>query len=546
MTTPPAMPESVASLLRAILKRPMLLAGGIALIAAMMNLAGVIFIIYVFDTVVPANSLTALGYASLAVFAVYCVQAALRSLAQHISERAGTGLLDSLEGRFIATQLRSGAHGEESADEEAADLRNLYALSRVFRSKGFLSAIEAVCALGFLGILFAINLYLGLFGLCCVLALILLAWLEARRKRLSPVSDVPTSGSNLLGRRRGDMPSSAAVDATGYSEMVAQRRVLERKAQSAVLAGEGLLRTAGAILRNVTHSGILAVGALLVILDQIEIGELLASGLLMMRIFSPTNSFLENIGTLASGWKSYQKLNAFGLLSNLPENPAPGPHILAVEIPRDPQRRPGVAVSITLRDGEVAQITGPTGSGKSRILATIAGEHLPRGANVRWDDTPIAPAMRASRTPLCGYAPQDMAFVAGTIMETVRRFDQAIDRERVFEICRSLGCIRTSWRSNTNTARLFPPGGRGLPFQLLRRIALARALTTGAPLLVLDDPLLGLGEQYRQGVLAGIHAASGRGALVVIASETPIEGLPPGPRIALPKVTGADREATKS
>lgn len=543
MKVAPITPESIGHILRSTLKRPMLLAGGIAFFAALLNLAGAIFVIYVFDTVVPTNSLGALGYAALAVTCVYCMQAVLRSWAQGISDTAGTALLDKLEGGFIATQLRSGAHGEGSADEESAELRNLYALARVFKTRSFLVAIEAFCALGFLGFLFAISVYLGLFGLTCLLLLILIAWLASRQKRLSPGRDIAAPGSNLLGRRRGDMPSSAAVDATGYSETVAQRREHERKLQSAAMASENWLHIAGAILKNVMHSGMFATGALLVILEQVEIGELMASGMLMMRIFSPMRALLERLETLRAGWRAYWKLNATSLMADLPEHPADGPHILTVDLPRDAQRRPAVSVSFSLNSGEVALITGPTGSGKSRILATIAGEHLPRGAVIRWDNAAVAAAMRASRTPLCGYAPQEMAFVAGTILETVRRFDQSIDREQVFDICRSLGLHQDIMALEQKYRTPVPPGGKGLPFQLLRRLALARALATRAPLLVLDDPLLGLSPENCQYALSGIQQACARGAIIVIASESSIDALPSGPQITLPGIANSAGKA---
>jgi iron complex transport system ATP-binding protein len=174
-------------------------------------------------------------------------------------------------------------------------------------------------------------------------------------------------------------------------------------------------------------------------------------------------------------------------------------------------------LSVSLPAGELLAVVGPNGAGKSTLLKAAAGL-LPYDGELRLAGRDARALDRRERARLVAYVPQHSALEAALPVEDVvaqGRFAHrdvlqratAADREAV---ARALAL--------TDSARL-----AGRPFNKLsygerRMVLLARALATGAGLLLLDEPTAALDVRHALTLLEVLRglAADGKVAVVLV------------------------------
>jgi sulfate/thiosulfate transport system ATP-binding protein len=148
-------------------------------------------------------------------------------------------------------------------------------------------------------------------------------------------------------------------------------------------------------------------------------------------------------------------------------------------------------VSVTVDDGALMALLGPSGGGKSTLLRIIAGLETPDSGSVRigGQDQTDAPA----RTRGVGFVFQHYApFKHMTVYDnvafglTVRRAPKGEVKERVNEL---LSLVRLDGLAKRYPSQL--SGGQ------LQRMALARALAPQPKVLLLDEPFGALDVQVR-------------------------------------------------
>jgi thiol reductant ABC exporter CydD subunit len=163
---------------------------------------------------------------------------------------------------------------------------------------------------------------------------------------------------------------------------------------------------------------------------------------------------------------------------------------------------------LDLWPGEVVALTGPSGAGKSTVLAALLGFVVPdRGVIVIGGSAADEFEPTAWRRQFA-WVPQRPGLRTGSIADNVRLGQAAATDDRVRRALAAAGAAELDPAT--------PVGERG---QLLsggqqRRVALARALITEAPVLLLDEPTAGLDAEAEAAVIAGLRA-TGRSVLMV-------------------------------
>ena len=175
-------------------------------------------------------------------------------------------------------------------------------------------------------------------------------------------------------------------------------------------------------------------------------------------------------------------------------------------------------VSISVVEGRIVGLIGPNGSGKSTLLNVMAGVERPTAGNVvidgkRVDGLPshrivelgVAKTHQIPR-PFLGMTAEDNVTVA-TLYGSQRRRDLGAAREEARRVVRLVGLDR---QADVLAA--------SLTVQARKRLELARAIATGARILLLDEVFAGLSrDELREAMslFTQIQKEIGFGALVV-------------------------------
>jgi ABC-type multidrug transport system fused ATPase/permease subunit len=180
-------------------------------------------------------------------------------------------------------------------------------------------------------------------------------------------------------------------------------------------------------------------------------------------------------------------------------------------------RPDGPRIDATIRPGAVAGIRGPTASGKSLLLACLAGLDRPHAGAVRVggaDPCGLKPRQRRDAIALAG---PELTLPSGSVRRALRwRAPEATDAE-IEAVVERVGLAPAIARAGGLDARLGPGGW--MPSQGERGLIVLASALMGAPrLLLLDSPETLLGRAAYEG-LAGLLPRSA--TTIVVATEDP-------------------------
>src|SRR5690606_15518038 len=123
-----------------------------------------------------------------------------------------------------------------------------------------------------------------------------------------------------------------------------------------------------------------------------------------------------------------------------------------------------------------------SGTGKSTLLKLIAGLLAPDSGKLLHDDQPVAPLSQSIGA--LAWAGQHPWFIHGTLADNLRLVAPAADDDRLHAVLARCGLDNLP--SGLSTP--LDENGGGLSGGQGRRLGLARALLSDAPLLLLDEP----------------------------------------------------------
>lgn len=177
-------------------------------------------------------------------------------------------------------------------------------------------------------------------------------------------------------------------------------------------------------------------------------------------------------------------------------------------------------LDLELPDRGLVAVAGPSGCGKSTLLATLRGELRPLAGEVRVGGTPLDDLDPGWWRSLVGWAPQRPWLLADTIGANIRLGRPSAGDDEVWDALRSVALH--------DVVRALPGGldaplgedGTGLSAGQRARVALARVVLAGRPVVLLDEPSAHLDEETEQ-VLLDTLALLARRSLVVVVAHRP-------------------------
>lgn len=502
---------------------------GVAFLSGATNvlaLSGSIFMLSVYDRVIPSGSVPTLIALSVICLAAYGLQAFVDAIRSMMLTRMGLATKEALAPRVFDVAVRSAAVGQTSKAGASRDLDQI---------QGFLSSAAPTALFDlpwvplYLSICFLFHFWVGVFVTASALFLVALAIVGELLSRTpsKQLADANGSRATLLTSSQQQAESLYAMGMTAPLAAVWRRSTLDtvqlgQQLSDTVSVTSALSRTT----RMVVQSSVLALGAFLVISGEATGGIMIASSILSARALAPIDLTIANWRSFLNARQSWSRLDA--TLKEVPaEAPSfvpPHPHLsltceTVAAAPGRGQRPTLMDINFGLVGGNFLTVLGATGSGKSTLVRSLVGILPPVAGSIRLDGTALAQWPSFERGRFIGYLPQQVTLFEGTVAENIARFDPAATSEQVIAAARSAGVHDLINRMPGGYSTRLGEGGMGLSGGQMQRLGLARALYGEPFLVVLDEPNSSADAEGDAALLGALEKLKERGAIVIVATH---------------------------
>jgi ATP-binding cassette subfamily B protein len=174
-------------------------------------------------------------------------------------------------------------------------------------------------------------------------------------------------------------------------------------------------------------------------------------------------------------------------------------------------------VSFAVPRGARVALVGPSGAGKSTTLALIERFYDPTGGSIRLAGHDVRTYPRRQLRAQFGYVEQDAPTLAGTLAENLRLAAPDATDADCERVLRAVNLGDVLERSPLRLASPVGEDGVMLSGGERQRLAIARALLTEAPILLLDESTSSLDGVNEQRMREAIDTAAADRTLIVIA-----------------------------
>ncbi|MGF1502778.1 MAG: type I secretion system permease/ATPase [Paracoccaceae bacterium] len=496
----------------------------------MLMLTGPLFMLQTYDRVLTSRSVETLVALVILITGLFAVMGMLEFARGRVLARAGAQFQSLLDNRvFTAIMRRSVSPGERARPNTAA--RDLDSIRTLLGSPAPFALFDIPWTPLFLAIIFLFHPLMGWVAVAGGALLIIMTFLNQMRSREpNAEAQVASYEAENLGealRQNAEVVQGLGMKDAGYARW---QRLREQSTDKMLLASDrtSSYSSSSKALRFYLQSIMLAVGAWLVLQQQISPGMMIAASILMGRALAPIE---QAIGQWSSaqrairGWKSLGELLArTPMEKQKTELPRPRGYLEAqkVSVLAPGEEVPAIrGISFAIQPGQALGVIGPSGSGKSTLAKVLTGIWRPAAGKVRLDGAALDQWPTDELGKHIGYLSQDIGLFAGSVAENIARLDAMPDDAKIVEAAQRAGAhdLLLSLPDGYNTEIGY--GGGRLSGGQRQRVALARALYSDPPVIVLDEPNANLDAQGEQALVDAIRDAKSRGKTVIVMAHRP-------------------------
>ena len=507
---------------------------GIAVFSGVINvlmLSGSLYMLQVYDRVIPSrNTATLLGL-SLIVLLAYLMQGYFDALRARMLCRVATlfdaGLQEAIHTALATLPLRG-----------VKPMLMQQPLRDLDQVRGFMSSMGPTAFLDmpwipiFLIVLFLFHPAIGMTALIGTAAIIAMTLLTERMSRGAARAAMDSSAQRQV-LADATQRNAEVIRALGMTNRFTARwsQANERYLRENIRATDvyANLGSGAKVLRYVLQSGMLGIGAYLVVVDKASGGIMIASSIMMGRALAPVEIALGTWKQLVAARQGIARLREICKVTATPPLPPvvlPRPcRELAVQDLAVAAPGTGKAIlsniSFSLTAGMGLALLGASASGKTSLSKALVGIWSAQHGVVRLDGAALDQWGNEDLGRYIGYLPQDVALFDGTVAENICRFDQEATSDAILKAAQIAGVHDIILRLPEGYSTRIGEGGMSLSAGQRQRIGLARAVFGDPFLVVLDEPNANLDADGENALTRAIQILRHNKRIVIVISHRP-------------------------
>lgn len=375
---------------------------------------------------------------------------------------------------------------------------NIVAVETAYNANNMTSVLDAPFSVLFVFVMYLIEPLLALIVIGFIVAVFVIGVFNHKRslRTVQELQQLTPVGGGLLSTATREGDTVRGFNAGSYLQDRWQDHLREVQGLRRDLASaQGTIQTITQSATALMSVAIIAVGAMLVVMGELQVGGMIGANILAARALQPITK-LTQLGSLFSKAREAQAM--FDQLATLEAEPEGG--ATPKECRGDVALRdvsfayPGSqsplfeGVNLNLKKGEVVVISGDNGTGKSTFARLLLGIIQPTRGQILIDGQDMNQLSLPWWRRQVVFLPQDPSLVNGSIRDniTINAIDPSEDD--LSDAIDRAGLRKFLDESQNGLETEIVDNGWRLSEGIRRRIALARAVMATGAVTVIDEP----------------------------------------------------------
>jgi len=494
----------------------------------LLMLTGPLFMLQIYDRVLSSRSEATLAALLILVVFLYAAMGILDFVRGRIGARIGAEIQTLKDKDVFFASLRAADNLKEESNTALADVEFV---RRFFSAPVFFAMFDAPFTPLFILAIYIFHPLLGLLALGSALVLIAISvtnQIISRRSALAAAQGAASAG------RYGEMirMQPETVRSLGMTRAIVER--WSKRRQNSLAADVSLADIHGGFgsvsraLRLFLQSAMLALGAWLVLRNQLTPGAMIAASILLGRALAPVEQIIGGWSLVArarNGWNSINRLTQSEPLQptrTVLNRPNARLQVQNVDACAPGQKTPILSgLSFDVSPGTAIGVVGESASGKSTLARILTGLWSPSTGSVRLDGATLDQYGEEGLADHIGYLPQEVMLFEGTVAENISRMSESPDSQAIIAAAERAGAHEMILRLADGYDSRVGDGGITLSGGQKQRIGLARAMYGDPVVLVLDEPNSNLDVPGSNALNRAIREMKANGNVVIVMAHRP-------------------------
>ncbi len=274
-------------------------------------------------------------------------------------------------------------------------------------------------------------------------------------------------------------------------------------------------------------TGLLVIGGALVLNQQMNIGQFVATEIIILLVIASVEKLIVSLETLYDILTSIEKL---GQVVDMEMEPQKGkiPDLTnGIKIELDDvsyavldRDQPILAnIALTIPKKEIVLLQGESGSGKSSLLRLLAGVNLPTNGSVFVNDNNLKAIQLPHYRLHLGMSLSDETPFEGTLRENLTFGNSDYTEGKIMEIVKLVGLNDFVKSQPMGLDTMIYPEGKRLSSTDTKKILLAKAILKEPQVLLLEDPLDDLQPLERKRIIDFLCSPSRQWSVIVVSKN---------------------------
>lgn len=243
-------------------------------------------------------------------------------------------------------------------------------------------------------------------------------------------------------------------------------------------------------------AGMLVVGGVLLVQNQINVGQFVAAEIVIITVLSAVEKLIQSLEKVYDVLTSVEKLGKVidnkieehGTLELTGEQAGLTIKFQEFGFGYTTDEVVLSNLNFEIKSGEKICLMGKDGSGKTTLLKLLTGAYSSFSGNLLINDFPVGNYSLESLRSRIGVLFRQQDIFQGTLFENITLGDPSVHPEQIIKLAEILGLHDFIAAQKKGLDTLLDPTGKRLPQSVIQKILLLRAFISGSRLLLLEEP----------------------------------------------------------